>query len=41
MQAIDKINISAFVSDFNADSSSEVLETNHCSFYNVKADYLL
>ena len=27
VQAIDKINISAFVSDFNADSSSEVLET--------------
>ena len=32
VQAIDKINISAFVSDFNADSSSEVLETQSLQF---------
>ena len=32
VQAIDKINISAFVSDFNADSSSEVLETQSPQF---------
>ena len=32
VQAIDKINISAFVSDFNADSSSEVLETQSLKF---------
>ena len=32
VQAIDKINISAFVSDFNADSSSEVLETQLLQF---------
>ena len=31
-QPIDKINISAFVSDFNADSSSEVLKTQSLQF---------